>query len=53
MKSYFLEMLFHHNAVKKPTTIKETPNRIKINPLIVQFGLLYIKERLGPTKDLL
>ena len=46
-------MLLHRNEVKIPITTKETPRRTTINPLIVQFGLLYIKERLGPKMDLL
>jgi len=48
-----LDVPFHRYKVKKLSTNKDIPIRITTNPLIVQFELLYIKERLGPTKDLL
>lgn len=48
-----LDVRFHQYKVKKLSTNKDIPIRITINPLIVHFELLYIKERLGPTKDLL
>ncbi|HEX7143150.1 MAG TPA: hypothetical protein VF222_11805 [Nitrososphaeraceae archaeon] len=48
-----LDVPFHQYKVKKLSTNKDIPIRITTNPLIVQFELLYIKERLGPTKDLL
>jgi hypothetical protein len=48
-----LDVFFHRNKVKKHSINKDVPISITINPLIVHFELLYIKDRLGPTKDLL
>ena len=49
----FISIISFHHKSKKNITNRAAPKRITINPLIVQFGLLYIKERLGPTIDLL
>ena len=49
LNNSFISIISFHHKSKKNITKRAAPKRITINPLIVQFGLLYIKERLGPT----
>ena len=53
LNNSFISIISFNQKSKKNITNRAAPTRITMNPLIVQFGLLYIKERLGPTKDLL
>jgi len=49
LRHYFLYRI----KIKEPINTKERPILIIINPLVDQSGLLYMKDRAGPTIDLL
>jgi hypothetical protein len=50
-QQFFLYRLFLSIINVKNINNGSVSTRITMNPLIIQFGLLCIKERLGPTKD--